>query len=321
MRVTPEELRASVTAVAKDVAEVYARLGPPFDDQEVERRFSSLSGAHASVANCLASAYRFMYDEFGDGGKNAVLIACRIVEAALDRLPVEGLSNLPGAIDVATARPAEWVNGSARLLYSVDEVRRIAETAVGGDVEIGAAVVEAFARAGPDGIIHVHNGGASNSPSTTVSDGERTGARGRNETIIVRGETDGDAKVLCLRAVHAVHAVRAAIAAGSVPGGGVAYALAAETLVADVDNDTISGLAARAVVAGCEAPLRTRGDVVRADTVALLTALRHQPEQAFDQTVPGLVRATDGPIDAARIVQAAIGEAGRTACDLLRMSL
>ena len=321
MRIALEELRASVAAVAKDVTAAYARLDPPFDDREVEGRFSALTGAHVSAATRLAAAYRSMSDEFGDGGKAAVLIACRIVEAALDHLPAEGRANLPGAIDVATGRPTEWVKNLARPLRSADEVRRIATTAAGGDVAVGAALVEAFSRAGPDGVIHVHNGGASDSLGITVTDGEKIGTRGRNETIVVHGETDANAAALYLRAVHAVHAVAAAIAAGAVMGGGTVYALAAEMLFADVGGDTISGLAARAVIVGCEAPLRVRAIAAGANAEALLAELRNQPERVFDQTASGLVSATEGPIDAARIVQAAIGEAGRTACDLLRMAI
>ena len=70
-----------------------------------------------------------------------------------------------------------------------------------------------------------------------------------------------------------------------------------------------------------EAPLRVRASAAGVDANALLDALQKKSKHAFDQTAAKLVPLAKGPLDAARVVQAAIREAGRTACDLLRMAL
>jgi len=123
------------------------------------------------------------------------------------------------------------------------------------------------------------------------------------------------------RAVTALHAAVASVAGGIVPGGGVAYVLAGEALRGEGEEDTIMWLAARAVLIGLETPFRLRAAHAGLNPDTLLVALRNDPTQAFDQTERKLVPFAYGPVDAARVVQRAIREAGRTACDLLRMAL
>ncbi len=321
MRLTPEELRASVGAVAKDVADAYARFDPPFEDREVADRFARLPGVHPAVAERLAAAHCSMSEEFGDGEKAALLIACGIAQAALALLPAEGRANLPGAVDVATGRPAAWVETSAKPLRSPKEVEDIATTAAAGNAALGAAIREAMMRGGRDGIFHIRAGEAGSPPGITIVDGEWPGEHGWNETVVVRGATEEETAALYSRACTALYAAAAGVAMGSVPGGGVAYALAADTLRDESEEDSVSGFAARAVIVGLETPLRVRALAAGADANALLGALQNHPERAFDQIAGKLVPPTEGPVDAARVVQAAIREAGRTACDLLRMAL
>ena len=317
MRLTVDELRASVVAVAADVATAYARFDPPFDGDTLGERFSQLPGVHPAVAGRLVAAYNAVSDEFGDGGKATVLIACGITRAALDRLPAEGRGNLPTAVDMATARPAEWVENAASGLETPEDVLRAAATAGGNRTDIGEAVVDALWQAGPRGITHITTGEPTAAPEfRRFSDdaGEEP-----EVTVTVSGRTAAETRELELRTIAALHSAVAAIASGVVPGGGVAYALAAQSLREECGDDTNTGLSALAVVAGLEAPLRARA--VTTNPEELLAALHQAPEQAFDQTLPGLVPTAAGPLDAARIVQGVIREAGRAACDLLRLAL
>lgn len=122
VRLTVEELRASVAAVSADAAAAYVRFDPPFDDRSVGDRFVRLSGVHPKIAKRLAASYCSMFEEFGDGEKTAVLVACGIALAALARLPAEGRTNLSGAVDVATGRPAERVEKFAERMNTPAEV-------------------------------------------------------------------------------------------------------------------------------------------------------------------------------------------------------
>jgi hypothetical protein len=80
-----------------------------------------------------------------------------------------------------------------------------------------------------------------------------------------------------------------------------------------------TGVAGRSLVAGLEAPLRVRA-AAGVDVSELLERIQANPGLAFDQTRPGLVPAvSEGPIDAVRVVDFAIREAGKAAADLLRM--
>ncbi|MBN9122273.1 MAG: hypothetical protein J0I06_24555 [Planctomycetes bacterium] len=321
MLLTHEELRASVAAIAADVAGAYARFEPAFLDTEVAGRFARLPGVHPAVAERLAAAHCSTSNDFGDGEKAAVLVACGIIRAAEERLPGEGRTNLAPAIDLAASRAAEAVERAAVPLRTPAEVERAATTAAAGDREIGAAICQALARSGPDGIVHVNRGEPDDPPGVTVRDGEETGPRGREMTVVVKGGTDAETADRNLRAVTALHAAVAAIARGRAPGGGAAYVLAAEALRDQANEDTITGLAALAVSAGLEVPLRVRAEAAGLDAGAILAAVRNTPDVAFDQTKPGLVPVAKGPLDAARIVQGAIREAGRAACDLLRRAL
>ena len=320
MLLTHEELRAAVAAVAKDVAGAYARFEPAFLDSEVAGRFARLPGVHPAVAERLAAAHCTMSNDFGDGEKAAVLVACEIVRAAQERLPGEGRTALAPAIDRVAGRAAERVASFARPVRSPAELLRAATPAAGGDAAIGKALVEAFLKTGRDGIIQVERGENGRAGVTVVDVGDVDGA-GWIEKVVVCGRSEAETQALYLRACCALHAARAAIAEGVVPGGGVAYVLAGGS--ADEGDDTITELAVRAVNAGLEAPLRVRAEAAgsKAKANAILAAVRNKPDSAFEQTKPGLVPVADGPLDAARVVREAIREAGRAACDLLRRAL
>jgi len=318
---THEDLSASVAAVAKDVAGVYTRFGPPFVDEHVASRFAQLSGVHPSVAERLAAVYCSMSNALGDGGKTAVLVACGVVLAAQQRLPGEGRTNLAPAIERAAGRAAERAAAPAQFLRSPAELLRAVVPAAGGDVALAKAFVEAFSKAGRNGAISVERGPATAPLGAHVVDGEHgvPGTDGWIETVVVRGQTQAETDELYLRACGALHATRAAIAGGVVPGGGVAYALAADPATAS--DDPFTERAAFAMGGGLELPLRARAEAAGAKAPAILAAIRSKPDVTFDQSKSGLVPVAQGPLDAARVVQGAIREAGPAASDLLRRAL
>ena len=319
MVLTHEGLSVSVAAFAKDVAAAYARFEPPFDPDTLAVRFARLADVHPAVAERLAAAYNSVSDEFGDGGKAAVLIACGIIQSAEERLPGEGRTNLAPAIDLAAGRAAERVAAVARPVRSPADLRRVATTAAGGDDAIGKALVEAFSKAGRDGVISVERGTAESPPGVSVVDiGDVDGA-GWLEQVVVRGRMEAETHELYLRACGAMHASRAAVAEGVVAGGGVAFVLAADPT--DEGDDTITGLAARAVGAGLRLPLRVRTEAAGLNANTILATVRGKSDVTFEQSKPGLIPGANGPLDAARIVQGAIREAGRAACDLLQKAL
>jgi hypothetical protein len=319
---TLDQLRASVAAVMKDVKGAYARFEPPFDPERVDSRFSRLPDVHPVVAARLAAAYRSMADDLGDGGKAAVLVACGVVRAALDRLPPEGRANLAPAVDLAASHPAERVIKSARLVRDRATLLRAALAAAGGDAAISKALLEAFEKAGRNGVINVEIGTAGGSPGVTVIDGAEgvPDTDGWVETVAVRGRTEPETERLYLRACGALHATRWAVAGGVVPGGGTAYLLAAES-DRESPDDTISGLATLAVSRGLSTPLSARAEAVGLHANTFVTSAPDAAAVSFDQSKPGFAPVGEGPLDAARVVAGAIREAGRTACDLLRLAL
>jgi hypothetical protein len=316
---TPQKLRASVAAVAKDVAGAYAQFEPPFSDEEVADRFARVRGVHPAVADRLAAAYRSMLNDPGDGGKAAVLVASGIVRAALGRLLAEGRANFPPAIELAAGRSAEQLAAFVQLVRNPAELLRAATTAAGGDDAIGKALLEAFSKAGRDGCIQVDSG-TDGPPGVTVVDVGNLDGAGWVEKVVVRGPTEAETRALYNRACGAMHAARAAVAEGVVAGGGVAYARAGgpET---DPDANDLTGLAEQAVGRGLEVPLRVRAKAVGLDADAIVARARNRSNVAFDQSKPGLVSDANGPLDPLRVVRGAIREAGRAACDLLRLAL
>lgn len=313
MRLTAEELRASVSAVSEFVAAAYVRFDPPFDTESVHARFLGLPGVPPAVADRLAAAYRAVSNGSGDGAKAAVLTACRAAAFACEfgSRPGEDVS---GAVLRAAGRAAEAVDARRVLLRRPAEVERVALTAAGGDAALGAAILEAIATAGKDGVIDLAPGEANAPAEVAVQPGEDTGPLGRRVGVVVRGDSTAATAARYLRGHAALHSAVAAVARGVVPGGGSGYVLAAESIPRDTDAGAL------ALAAGLEAPFRVRAVAAAVNADDLLSAVRIDQSLAFDQTTPGLVPSDEtGPLDAVRIVQAAIREAGNTAADLLQL--
>lgn len=313
---TLEDLRATVDVVAAHVADAYFRLEFPFYEEETTA-FARLPGAHPDLAQRLAALYGAQLEANNDGGKAAVLICCALLQATIERLPTERCANLPTAIDLACGKAAESVTQFARRLNSVAGAVRAATSAAGGNAELGKAMVHALEMAGREGEVSIEVAPPEHAPGCYPEENAERSTKAFHVTLWVRGATTAETNALHSRGCNTLHATIGAFSTGVVPGGGVAYFLAADALRDKCDTDTITGLAATAVCAALEAPLRVRADThfdgVRA-------ALELEPQQALHNE-RWLVPVDDGPIDPTRIVQGAIREAGRAAADLLRAVL
>jgi chaperonin GroEL len=142
---------------------------------------------------------------------------------------------------------------------------------------------------------------------------------GGHAVIRVCGKTAGETEPLDRDTCHALHSARSLVATGGVPGGGVAYLLAAETLGEMKIHDADTALALRALAEGLQAPVRCFIEQAGLPIDATLDLLREDRGLCLDTTAPTPVRWPQaGPIDAAGIVRFVIEAAGEAAARIIR---
>lgn len=303
----------AVRLAARVVADHYRIDGVPFDSARVPDRFRA-AGVSDPEAEILAKLYAAVRDDEGDGGKAAVLIAARTLEAAVENGPPAGASlrKVGEALGGAADRAAAAVTDDARPVRDRDELLDALVWFANGRREIGQAMCDALERAGVDGRISVDPEPDGPGPFRVRVSPDPDAME--HIRLYVR-EPDGDD----------LHALTCSVlfsgvgvfGHGMVPGGGAAYARAAECLAAEAADDTVTAFAARAVMRGLEAPLLARTDrcgLAPADAVAAARADR----VSFDEGRRTFVH-TGGPVDAALIVRTAIFRSAIAAADLLRL--
>lgn len=254
--------RSDLLRLSAAVAERMTGRLAPFGEDGLQPWLQSLAFASA-VSDAVTQIHRYMFDKYGDGTKRAVLLFAATAAEVENRRVAE-------AVSVMADRAVRAGEAESRRLNSVEQLFAASVTCAGGREDIATALVEAFRESGADGRITIDPDPDSDQVTWELVEDEHVLVR-------VGGRTDS-----LWHAVNGLHGSRMAIATGVMPGGGAAFAQAADVYRDEAADDTTTGAAARALMLGLEAPLRAWVAKAGQEFKTVLDAVRGPEPMPFD---------------------------------------
>lgn len=294
--------RSDLLRLSAAIAERMTNRLTPFGEDGLKPWLNSLALTPA-VSEIVTRLHQYMYDQFGDGTKRAVLVFATIAAEVDHRRVAE-------AVSVIADRAVRAVATESRRLNSVPQLLAAVVPCCGGREDIADALVEAFRESGPDGYVTIDPDPDSAGVAWESMDEEHVRIR-------VGGRTAQERMDGYLHAVNGLHGSRVAISTGVVPGGGVTFARAAEVFREEADDDTTTGSAAKALVVALETPLRAWATKAGCAFNELLHTVREAGPVTFDADAGELHSDFDRPSwDATEVTTAVINRAAEAVADL-----